>query len=182
MIPHRRPHNLSAENTNHVRRVDSISCLWCYSIDGRAVSYLRGLQTEIDKEGLDDGTGDGEFAGVGSYDDAGYADELAEDDGEEGDESVDDETRVRWPETHGADPYQSEDADQDAGVVVRRGGEEECQCCPVGGERAGCKETDKTSLNENWTVNGDCDDAPEHGKVIDAGRVGGGIIGHEEPE
>lgn len=107
-IPHTRPHKLPTKNKDHVRRIDSVPSFRFNSVDGCAVRDLRGLQTEIDTEGLDDGTCDGEGAGVGAYDDAGETDQFADDDGVESGDFVDDETRVGRSETHCEDPYERE--------------------------------------------------------------------------
>lgn len=84
-------HQLAAEDADHVGGVDAIPSLGRDGVDGGAVGDLRGLQADVDGEGLDDGAGDGEGAGVGADEDADETHQFAEDDGQEGHEAVDDE-------------------------------------------------------------------------------------------
>lgn len=91
---------MSDEDTDHERGIDSISRFWRYGVNSGSVCDLRRLQAKIDEEGLDDGSSDGKGAGICADSDAGKAHELAEDDGEERDEFIDDEARVDGAEAH----------------------------------------------------------------------------------
>ncbi len=90
-IAHHGADDLAAKDAEHVRRVDSVSRFGLNSVNGRAVGNLRGLQAKVDAEGLDDGSRDGEGAGVCADGYAGEADQLSQDDGVEWDDLVDDE-------------------------------------------------------------------------------------------
>lgn len=74
---------------------------------------------------MDDGSRDGESAGVGANQDAAEAHELAEYDAEEWDEAVDDKPCVEGAKAEGADADESETADNERRIGVWRGGEEE---------------------------------------------------------
>jgi len=91
---------LSDEDTEHECGIDPVPRFWRDGVDGGSVCDLRSLQPEIDEEGLDDGAGDGEGACVGTDSDAREAHELAEDDGEERHEFIDDEAGVNRSEAH----------------------------------------------------------------------------------
>lgn len=80
-VAHHGADDLAAKDAEHVRRIDSVSRFGLNGVDGRAVGDLRGLQAEVDAEGLDDGSCDGEGAGVCADGNAGEADQLPQDDG-----------------------------------------------------------------------------------------------------
>ena len=68
---------------------------------------------------MDDGPGDGKGTDIGANGDGGEAHEFAHDNGEEGDEVVDDEARVYGAEAHAQDADEREEADDEGGVIVR---------------------------------------------------------------
>ena len=120
VVPDRGAHELSAEHAHHIRGVDSIPCFRRNSVDRTPVRDLAGLETEIDGKRLDDGSGDRERAGIRSDGYPRDADELAENDGKERHELVDDEAGIWWAEAHGAHTDQGEETDDEVVVIVRR--------------------------------------------------------------
>lgn len=110
-VPHHGADDLAAKDAEHVRRIDSVSRFGLNGVDGRAVGDLRGLQAKVDAEGLDDGSRDGEGAGVCANGYAGEADQLPQDDGVEWDDLVDDETRVGWTKAHCENANEGEQTD-----------------------------------------------------------------------
>ena len=112
MVPHCRPRQLPAKRPDHKRRIDAISRFRQDSVDSSTVRDLRGLNSHVEHEGLDDGSRNGEAAGVGAKADPDEADDEAKDDAEEGDEAVNDIARVWRTEEHGGDPNEREKAYQ----------------------------------------------------------------------
>lgn len=110
-ISHRRANQLPTEHTKHIRRINSIPRLRLNSINSRPISNLTRLQPQIDHKSLYDRSSESESAGICPNSDTGNADDFADDDGVEGGDLVDYETRVRWAEAHCEDAYEGEEAD-----------------------------------------------------------------------
>lgn len=181
-VPGRCTSQLSTEDANHVRGVDSIAGFRLDGVDGGAVGDLRGLETQVDGEGLDDGTRDSEWARVRSDDGADQTIKEAEHDAEYGDEAVDDCAGIERSQADRADADKGEKADDEGVVVIGRGREEEREGCPVAGEYGGGQEADETGLHEHGVLEEHLKDAEEDLEVVDAGGIGRGVVGHEEEE
>ncbi|KAL8742245.1 MAG: hypothetical protein Q9184_008283, partial [Pyrenodesmia sp. 2 TL-2023] len=132
---------------------------------GRAIRDLRDLDPEIEEEGLDDGAGDGEAARVCADEGTREGYEEAEDDGEEGDVAIGDEAGVEGGEEHAEDADEGEEADDEGGVGVRRGREEESEGGPEIGEGGAGAEADEAGLDEEGVVDEDGEDGPEDVRV-----------------
>ena len=182
MVPHRRARQLPAKGGDHVGRVDAVAGAGEDTVDGAPVGDHGGLGAEIEEGGLQDGTGDGEGAGVGADAGAQQADDEADDDGEEGDHPVRHEAGPEGPEEHGGDADEGEEADDQGGVFVRRGGEEEGEGGPETGEGGAGAEAHEAGLDEERVGDEDLADGVQDPEVVDAVRVGGRVVGHEEPE
>lgn len=102
---------LPAKGGDHESGVDAVLAELAERVDGAAISDLRGLQAKVVEEGLYDGATDGEGAGVGADADAEQTPQLAQDDGEEGHEPVDDEFRPEGAEAHTCYADEGEEAD-----------------------------------------------------------------------
>ena len=89
---------------------------------------------------------------------------------------------------HGADADQSEQADDEGVVVIRRASEEERKRGPERREGRAVEHADQTCVCEHGVAEGEQDDVPEERRVgLDGAlpvrlRVRGGVIWHEEPE
>lgn len=66
--------------------------------------------------------------------------------------------------------------------MVRWSGEEECKGRPETREGGAGAEAYEAGLDEEGVRDEDLEDGVEDAEVIDAVRVGGRIVGHEEPE
>lgn len=182
MVPHRRARQLPAKGRDHVGRVDAVARERQDAVDGAPVGDHGGLDAEIEQGGLEDRPRDGEGARVGADAGAQQADDEADDDGEEGDQPVRHEAGPEGPEEHGGDADEGEEADDQGGVFVGRGGEEEGEGGPEAGEGGAGAEAHEAGLDEERVGEEDGADGVQDPEVVDAVRVGGRVVGHEEPE
>lgn len=182
MVPDRRARQLPAKGGDHVRRVDAVAREGQDAVDGAPVGDHGGLGAKIEEGGLEDGTRDGEGAGVGADAGAQQADDEADDDGEERDQPVRHEAGPEGSQEHGGDADEGEEADDEGGVFVGRGGEEEGEGGPETGEGGAGAEAHEAGLDEERVGDEDLADGVQDPEVVDAVRVGGRVVGHEEPE
>lgn len=120
--------------------------------------------------------------GVCADDDTGQAEELADDDAEEGHELIDHEAGKGRAEGHAEDADEGEEPDDEVGVGVGWGREEECKGGPVGREGHGGEAADEAGLDEGGFVDDEGQDGEEDAVVRDPGGVGRRVVGHEEVE
>ena len=82
------------------------------------------------------------LASVSTDDEASQADNFTNDDREKGWVVLHERAGEDRAECHCSDADEGKEADDEGGVVVRWGGEEEGESCPVGSEGGGGKEAD----------------------------------------
>ncbi len=177
-----RPRQLAREREQHEGRVDPVPGV---GLDRRyrgTVRHLGDLQTHIEGEGLDDGTGDGVFARVRAHNDAREVRDQTEQTTEHRGEGLDEEFGVKGAQTYAGDADQAEQADDDGAVVVRGIGQEEGQGGPVAREAGGDAVGDQAGLDQDGVFAVEQDDAADHFEVVQPVRVGGWVVRHEQPE
>lgn len=185
VIPRRRAHQLPTEHADHVGGVDAVAAQRLDAEDGGAVPDLAGLQADVEAEGLDDRPRDGEAAGVGADEDAGGADQLADHDAQQRLVGLHEGAREDGAPRHADDADEAEAADREVVVLVGRGGEEEGQRRPVGGEGRGGEEADQARLHQHGVFGQQDEDVEEEGRVFRRDGHGGvrrRVVRHEEVE
>lgn len=179
------PRELAAKGEDHEGRVDAVARAGRDGVDGGAVRDLGGLHAHVEQKGLEDGARHGEGARVGAQADAEDAEGFAQKDAPERGKAVDDEAAIEGDDAHGADADEGEEADDEGGVVVGWAREEEGQGGPEAGERGRGEEADEAGLEEDGVLEEHNDDGAEDAEVgLEAAqvRIGGGVVGHEEPQ